>query len=77
MIRVSLDSDHPHARSYWSTLKLRLAQEGNETITKLIQVKMLATDHKMRFTDVADEKTWAEIRQIVERISFDKLNEYG
>ena len=40
--------------SYWRKLKQRLKAEGNETVTNLHGLKMLATDGKMRVTDSAD-----------------------
>ena len=42
--------------AYWRKLKQRLKAEGNETVTKLHGLKMLAVDGKMRITDVADTK---------------------
>ena len=44
---------HGGARKYWSVLKTRLKQEGNEPTTICSQLKMLASDGKMRLTDVA------------------------
>jgi hypothetical protein len=41
-------------RKYWQKLKERLNAEGNETATKCRQLKMSASDGKMRLTDVAD-----------------------
>jgi len=46
--------DYQGARNYWKVLKFRLLKEGNETVTKCNQLKMLAPDGKMRLTDVAD-----------------------
>ena len=40
--------------AYWRKLKQRLKAEGNETVTNLHGLKMLAADGKMRLTDVAD-----------------------
>jgi len=42
------------ANAYWRKLKQRLKAEGNETVTNCHGLKMVATDSKMRFTDVAD-----------------------
>jgi hypothetical protein len=42
------------ARKYWNKLKERLKAEGNETVTNSHQLKMMATDGKMRLTDVPD-----------------------
>jgi hypothetical protein len=41
-------------RKYWNKLKQRLVEEGNETVTNCHQLKLQATDGKMRLTDVAD-----------------------
>ena len=46
--------DFQKARKYWNKLKERLKVEGNETVTNSHQLKMMATDGKMRLTDVAD-----------------------
>ena len=40
--------------AYWRKLKQRLKAEGNETVTNLHGLKMLAVDGKMRLTDAAD-----------------------
>ena len=42
------------ASTYWAVLKKRLKKEGNELLTICKQLKMKATDGKMRLTDVAD-----------------------
>ncbi|MDR3245196.1 MAG: Bro-N domain-containing protein, partial [Prevotellaceae bacterium] len=44
----------PVPRKYWSVMKTRLKQEGNEPTTICSQLKMLAPDGKMRMTDVAN-----------------------
>ena len=44
------------ARNYWKVLKNRLSLEGNETVTNCNRLKLLASDGKMRFTDVADQE---------------------
>ncbi len=46
-------SDYQRARKYWNKLKERLRKEGNETVTNCHQLKMRASDGKMRLTDVA------------------------
>ena len=44
-----------NASVYWAVVKKRLKTEGaDELITKCKQLKLLATDGKMRLTDVAD-----------------------
>jgi hypothetical protein len=46
--------DYQTARKYWNKLKQRLKEEGNETVTNCHQLKLKASDGKMRLTDVAD-----------------------
>ena len=41
---------------YWRTLKSRMIQEGNETVTKCDTLKLKAKDGKMRYTDMLDTK---------------------
>ena len=45
--------DYDRAKTYWTTLKNRLKNEGSELVTNCDQLKMLAQDGKMRKTDVA------------------------
>jgi len=52
VIEVLTESINPSA--YWRKLKQRLKEEGNETVTNCHGLKMLASDGKMRLTDVAD-----------------------
>ena len=49
---VLTESKDPGA--YWRKLKQRLAEEGNESVTNCLQMKMEAADGKSRMTDVAD-----------------------
>lgn len=51
---VSILTDSVNGRKYWNKLKQRLKDEGNETVTNCHQLKMQATDGKMRKTDVVD-----------------------
>ncbi len=53
---VAVLTDSPDPRNYWKVLKHRLKSEGNETVTNCNQLKMQASDGKMRLTDVADTK---------------------
>lgn len=52
IIGVLTESENP--RKYWSVLKTRLKKEGNELATICSQLKLKATDGKMRSTDVVD-----------------------
>ncbi|MBE6261475.1 MAG: hypothetical protein E7107_11760 [Prevotella sp.] len=54
------------ASTYWAVLKTRLSEEGaDEVLTNCKQLKMRATDGKMRFTDAADAKTIFRIIQSI------------
>ena len=65
VVSVLTDSDYQTARKYWKVLKGRLAKEGNETVTNCYQLKMKATDGKMRLTDVADTEQLFRIIQSI------------
>jgi DNA-damage-inducible protein D len=58
-------SDYQKAKTYWTTLKNRLKNEGSEVVTKCDQLKMLAIDGKMRLTDAADVETIFRLIQSV------------
>ena len=62
---VGVLTDSPHPRKYWSVLKTRLKQEGNETATNCSQLKLLMSDGKMRFTDVANTEQILRLIQSV------------
>ena len=51
--------------AYWRKLKQRLKKEGNETVTNIHGLKMLAKDGKMRQTDVADTEQLFRLIQSV------------
>jgi len=57
--------DFKRAKSYWTTLKNRLKNEGNEVVTKCDRLKMLAKDGKLRETDVANVETILRLIQSV------------
>jgi cell filamentation protein len=52
VVAVLSGSENP--RHYWTVLKKRLKEEGNETVTNCERLKLAAADGKMRLTDVAD-----------------------
>ncbi|MBF0714759.1 BRO family protein [Gemelliphila palaticanis] len=52
ILGVLTESENP--RKYWIVLKTRLKQEGNELATICSQLKMRASDGKMRNTDAAN-----------------------
>ncbi len=65
VVSVLTDSDYQAARKYWKVLKGRLAKEGNETVTNCYQLKLKASDGKMRQTDVADTEQLFRIIQSI------------
>jgi len=66
VIQVLTDSNIP--RRYWSDLKRKLEAEGSEVYEKIVQLKMRASDGKMRLTDVADtEQIFRLIQSIPSR----------
>lgn len=58
-------ADFKRAQSYWTTLKSRLKQEGNESVTKCDKLKLLSADGKLYLTDVADTETLLRLIQSV------------
>ena len=65
VVAVLTDSMDPSA--YWRKLKQRLKAEGNETVTNCHGLKILASDSKMRLTDVVDTKQIVHHRQTCPR----------
>jgi hypothetical protein len=63
--RVYDEPDYQTARKYWNKLKERLKKEGSQSVTNCHQLKMAASDGKMRLTDVADPETLLRIIQSV------------
>jgi hypothetical protein len=57
--------DYQTARKYWNKLKERLKKEGNESVTKCHQLKLVAADGKSYLTDVAAPETLLRIIQSV------------
>ena len=52
-------------KRYWSDLKKKLIAEGSEVYEKIVRLKMLAEDGKMRETDVADTESLLRIIQSI------------
>ncbi len=65
VIAVLTDNVFQCARNYWKVLKHRLKNEGNQTVTNCNQLKMLASDGKMRLTDVADTEQLLRLIQSI------------
>ena len=63
VIGVLTESDNP--RKYWSVLKTRLKKEGSEVATNCSRLKLLASDGKMRLTDVADTEQLLRLIQSI------------
>ncbi|MEI6462249.1 MAG: hypothetical protein WCO33_01095 [bacterium] len=58
-------SDYQVARNYWKVLKSNLVKEGSEVVTKLNQLKMIASDGKSYLTDCGDVETILRLIQSV------------
>ena len=71
IVEVLTETDRP--RKYWSDLKLKLKKEGSELSEKIGQLKMLATDGKMRITDIADTE---QIFRLIQTISSPKAEPF-
>ena len=52
-------------KRYWSDLKAKLAEEGFEPYDKIVQLKLLAEDGKLRETDCANTKNMFRIIQSI------------
>lgn len=68
---VLAESTNP--KNYWSMLKSRLHQEGNETYTNCVRLKMKAIDGKMRLTDCA---TTEQLLRIIQSIPSKKAEPF-
>ena len=62
---ITIPTESKDANAYWRKLKQRLKQEGNETVTNIHGLKMLAKDGKMRQTDVANTEQLFRLIQSV------------
>jgi len=71
VIAILTESENP--RHYWTVLKGRLKNEGNETVTNCERLKMLAPDGKMRLTDVADTE---QILRLIQSIPSKKAEPF-
>ena len=62
---ISILTDSPNPRKYWSVLKTRLKREGSELTTNCSQLKMKSADGKMYLTDVADTQQLLRLIQSI------------
>ena len=70
---VGILSESKDATSYWRKLKQRLKEEGNETVTNLHGLKMIAPDGKSRLTDVGNVE---QIFRIIQSIPSPKAEPF-
>ena len=63
VVEILAENDRP--RKYWNDLKKKLREEGSEMSEKIGQLKMVATDGKMRLTDVADTEQLLRLIQSI------------
>ncbi len=62
---ISILTDSPNPRKYWSVLKTRLKREGSELTPNCSQLKMQAADGKKYLTDVANTEQLFRLIQSV------------
>lgn len=62
---IEVLTESPRPRKYWNAFKTKLKDEGSELSHKLGQLKMEATDGKMRLTDVADTEQLLRLIQSI------------
>lgn len=62
---VEILSESSIPKRYWSDLKKKLSTEGSEVYEKIVRLKMMAEDGKMRETDVADTEVLLRIIQSI------------
>ncbi|MBU1323285.1 hypothetical protein KKE48_05595 [Patescibacteria group bacterium] len=62
---LTAQTNYNRAKTYWTTLKNRLKNEGSEVVTNCDRLKMLAQDGKMRATDVANVETLLRLIQSI------------
>ena len=71
VVAVLTESTNP--KNYCNMLKSRLKQEGNETYTNCVRLKMKASDGKMRLTDCA---TTEQLLRIIQSIPSKKAEPF-
>ncbi|MCP5063983.1 MAG: Bro-N domain-containing protein [Ignavibacteriae bacterium] len=62
---IEILTESPRPRKYWNALKTKLIKEGSELSHNMGRLKLLASDGKMRFTDVADTEQLLRLIQSI------------
>ncbi|MEG1906875.1 MAG: Bro-N domain-containing protein, partial [Gordonibacter sp.] len=70
---VAVLSESSNPRNYWNMVKARMKDEGNQTYTNCVRLKMKAADGKMRSTDTA---TTQGILRIIQSIPSPKAEPF-
>ncbi|MDD4251300.1 MAG: Bro-N domain-containing protein [Candidatus ainarchaeum sp.] len=65
VVSVLTENNFQTARKYWNKLKQRLKEEGNESVTKCHQLKLIASDGKEYHTDVANTEQLLRLIQSI------------
>jgi hypothetical protein len=71
---VAVLTESPDPKRYWSVLKTRIKQEGNQGTTICSTLKLLAADGRMRTTDVADTEQVFRLIQSIPSPKAEPLN---
>ena len=71
VINILTESNNP--RNYWSNLKRKLKEEGNQLYEKIVQFKMTAQDGKMRNIDTLNTQG---IFRLIESVPSPKAEPY-
>jgi hypothetical protein len=70
---VSVLTDSPNPRKYWSVLKNRLNKEGSQLTTTCSQLKLRAADGKMYLSDVANTE---QLLRLIQSIPYPKAEPF-
>lgn len=63
IVEVLTGTQNP--RRYWSDLKIKLTKEGSELYDKIVQLKLISSDGKLRETDVLSTKNVLRLIQTI------------
>ena len=70
---IQVLTDSPIPRRYWSDLKRKLQAEGSELYENIVQLKLLSSDGKKYFTDVA---TVEQVFRIIQSVPSKKAEPF-